>query len=302
MSSRRLKRYPERDSPFFRLKSKNKLARILQVRLKSLKNLANSAGRYREFRRPKSNGGVRIISAPQENLKRVQRRIADLLQRVELPNSVYSPVRGRSYVDNALAHLGANSHLQLDISDYFTNCKEGKVIWYFKHHMECSPDVANLICGIVTHKGSLPQGSPCSPILAYLSYQDMWKEIESVAIKSGCRLSTYIDDITISGERIPRGLSWDVRRIIRRHGHICNPTKARNRFRKATEVTGVIIRGDQATVPNRQLKRIYELRRELMGSQSTVEELQILRELNGRESQIQHIRSVLEKLERERLR
>ena len=299
MSSHRLKRYPERDSPFFRLKSKKKLARILQVSLKSLKNLASSSGRYREFSRPKSNGDDRIISAPQENLKRVQRRIADLLQRVELPNSVYSPVRGRSYVDNALAHLGANSHLQLDISDYFTNCKESKVIWYFKNHMECSPDVANLICGIVTHKGSLPQGSPCSPILAYLSYQDMWKEIESVAIKSGCRLSTYIDDITISGERIPRGLSWDVRRIIRRHGHICNSTKARKRFHKATEVTGVIIRGDQATVPNRQLKRIHELRRELSGSKSTEEELQILRELNGRESQIQHIRSVSERLNRE---
>lgn len=297
MSTHRFKRYPERDSPFFRLKTKKNLARILGVSLKSLRDLANSAGRYREFSRPKSNGSVRIISAPEENLKRIQRRFADLLQRIELPNSVYSPVRGRSYVDNALAHLGATSHLQLDISDYFTNCKESKVIWYFKNHMECSPDVANLICGIVTHNGSLPQGSPCSPILAHLSYQDMWKEIESVVIKSGCRLSTYIDDITISGERIPRGLSWEVRRIIRRHGHICNPAKARNRFRKATEVTGVIIRGDQATVPNRQLKRIHELRRKMGEAKSTEEELQLMRELNGRESQIRHIQNSLEKLE-----
>ena len=292
MSNRNLKRYSERDSPFFRLRSKRKLAEILQTRPKALKSLARADNLYREFSKRKANGKFRTISAPNDYLKRIQSRIGSLLQRIELPSSVFSPVRGRSYVDNAAVHLGAKSLCLFDICDYFPNCRRAKVIWYFRKRMECSPDVTELLCDIVTHRGSLPQGSPCSPILAYLCYQDMWNELESYVVSVGCILSIYVDDFTISGEKLQKGLPWRSQCIIRRHGHMCNPQKMRKRFMKPAEVTGVILRDSRATVPNRQYKRIHELQQQHKTASSPQARSLLSQEMSGRESQIKHVRRI----------
>ena len=292
MANQKLKRYPAQDSPFFRLNSKKKLAALLQTSPRTLRSLARSDDLYREFSKRKANGKSRTISAPHENLKRIQRRIGSLLQRIELPNSVYSPVKGRSYVDNATIHLGSKSLCLFDISNYFPNCRKAKVIWYFRKKMQCSPDVTALLCDIVTHKGSLPQGSPCSPILAYLCYQDMWNELDDLADESGCTLSIYVDDFTISGEDIPTGLAWNVQCIVRRHGHISNPDKIRMRFLQPAEITGVVLRENRATVPNRQYKRIHALHQQRKAANSPQSTLLLEQELSGRESQIEHIRKV----------
>lgn len=296
MSNRNPKRYPERDSPFFRLRSKQKLAKILETSPRVLRSLSRSKDLYREFPKRKSNGKgeFRTISAPHENLKIIQRRIGSLLQRIELPDSVYSPVKGRSYVENATVHVGAKSLCLFDISNYFPNCRRAKVIWYFRTHMECSPDVAALLCDIVTYKGSLPQGSPCSPILAYLCYQDMWHELDSLVTNSGCILSIYVDDFTISGEKIPKGTQWRVQCILRRHGHMYNPEKVRRRYMKPTEVTGVVLRDGQASIPNRQHRAIFELKQQQRTAGSPQARLRLGQRICGRESQLKHIRRVSE--------
>ena len=96
-----------RDSPFFRLRSKSKLARLLLVSSKKLKRLADLEGGYIKFQKPKKNGEMRDISAPIAPLKATQRRIADLLSRIIPPDYLFAPVEGRSYVDNAARHIGA---------------------------------------------------------------------------------------------------------------------------------------------------------------------------------------------------
>ena len=55
--------YSERDSPFFRLRSKSKLASLLFISLEKLKALASADDLYFEFKKPKSSGGIREISA-----------------------------------------------------------------------------------------------------------------------------------------------------------------------------------------------------------------------------------------------
>lgn len=296
MSRQEYKRYPERDGPFFRIRSKNRLANLLHISPRQLRSLASSKDLYHEFTKNKSNGKSRLITAPREPLKSVQRRIATLLQRIQLPNCVFSPVKGRSYVHNALAHLGASSIYLLDISDYYPNCKSSKVIWYFSKQMQCSIDVATLLCRIVTHKGSLPQGSPCSPILAYLCYQDMWNEIRDVVEPSGCRLSIYVDDITVSGTRIPKGMHWKIKKVLHRHGHRYNSEKFRSRHMRSAEITGIIINGDRATVPNRQLKRLHDLQGKVKTTKSVQETCLLNQQIVGRRSQIEYIRSVSEKI------
>ena len=91
----------------------------------------------------------------------------------------------------------------------------------------------------------MPQGSPCSPILAYLCYVDMWEEIERLVSESGCKLSVYADDLTISGEIVPESLIWDIKKTLFRHGFRHKPSKERSKIKKPAEITGVILQGDR---------------------------------------------------------
>ena len=116
MPKKRDSYHGERDSPFFRLRSKAKLASLLFISLEKLKALASADDLYFEFEKSKSSGGIRKISAPRDDLKAVQRRIANLLMRIAPPDYLFAPVAGRSYVDNAAQHLGATSgNYHLDI-------------------------------------------------------------------------------------------------------------------------------------------------------------------------------------------
>lgn len=262
------RRYALRDSLFFRLKSKGKLARILQVSPAKLKKLAQLEGGYIHFQKPKKTGGSRDISAPIPPLKSIQSRIADLLGRVTPPDYLFAPVGGRSYVDNAARHIGARAVRLLDIEDFFPSCTIKKVIWFFHSHMECSSDVAVILARIVTHNDALPQGSPCSSILAYFAYVDMWEEIDVLVSNAGCRLSVYADDLTISGRTVPEAMIWEIKKTLHRHGHRYALHKERARRDRAAEITGVILTRDGVTAPNRQRQKIHSVRENLKVTKS----------------------------------
>lgn len=283
------KSYGERDCPFFRLRSKDRLAKLLFVGSEKIRFLAASDNLYFEFKKPKRSGGHRQILAPRTDLKQVQKRIAVLLQRITPPNYLFAPVTGRSYVDNAAAHLGASSIRLLDIEDFFPSCTANRVIWLFHKRLECSPDVSAILRGIVTHNGALPQGSPCSPILAYLCYIDMWEEISRMVQEAGCKLSVYADDLTISGNVVREELIWRVKKKLRRYGHRYQASKERKKHLRPAEITGVVLRPDGLYAPNRLHKGLREVRNSLKKTKSSkeVEFLQV--KIRGRKAQMNQI-------------
>jgi hypothetical protein len=147
----------------------------------------------------------RPIDIPNPILKTYQSRIANLLGRILPPGYLFSPVKGRSYVDNAIQHIDSNAFWMLDIANYFPSCTANNVAWFFRKIMECSPDVTAILVKITTHNESLPQGSPCSPILAYYSNLNMWEDISKLAERYDCLISVYADDITLSTKKyVPR--------------------------------------------------------------------------------------------------
>lgn len=291
MPSRAKRYYSERDSPFFRLKSRTRLSEILFANRKKLESLARREDLYFQFKKPKASGGFRDISAPRNDLKAVQKRIADLLQRIAPPDFLFAPVAGRSYVDNAAAHVGARSIRLLDIEDFFPSCTANKVIWFFNKRMECSPDVAAILRGIVSHKGSLPQGSPCSPILAYLCYVDMWEEISRAVMTAGCTLSVYADDLTISGENVPERVIWKIKESLYRHGHRYQVSKERSKHLRPVEITGVILTPDGLCAPNRLHKGLRDVRIKLSDANSRVERENLVARVRGRVAQMNQITS-----------
>ncbi len=282
---RNVSSHPVHQSCLYRLSSRAKLAKLLPASLKELETLADTTGRYACWDEPKKNGGTRRIEAPHDNLKAVQKRIADLLQRIVAPDFLMAPVKGRSYVDNAAAHIGARAFHLLDIEDFFPSCTSKRVYWFFNKRMLCSPDVAALLTKLTTYNDHLPQGSPCSPIMAYFAYEDMWDEINKIVTASDCTLSIYADDITISGRVIYAKDVWTVKSCLYRFGFRHSPHKERALIDKAADVTGVIVKGARLLLPNRQHEKLDRLNRALRKSRSDSERGSLQRQLRGRIAQ-----------------
>ncbi len=287
--------HPLENSCLYGLTSINKLASFLFSSVDGLNTLADTTTRYRCWDEKKKNGGFRHIEAPDENLKKVQRRIVDLLQRIQPPSHLMAPVKKRSYVDNAAMHCGAKAFCLLDIEDFFPSCTDKKVFWFFSSRLKCARHVAALLTNLATFKGHLPQGSPCSPILAYLAYTDMWDEVAEIAKNSNCSLSIYADDITISGSVVLSKDVWNIKKALFRHGHLYSRKKERHIISKAAEITGVIVSGELLLLPNRQHEKISILSKKHQNCSPGKEKETIVRQLRGRRAQASQIQNHMAK-------
>lgn len=268
--------YELRDSPFFRLKTRKKLAATLKISEIALNALTARTDLYvRKWKHKKEKDKwletpplpddahlYRPIDIPDSGLKAVQSRVAKLLSRITPPDWLFSPVKGRSYVDNAARHKGGVAFWLLDIADYFPSCTANNVAHFFRKRMECSPDVTAILVHIATWQQCLPQGSPCSPILAYFSNLGLWEELERAVIAAGLRHSIYADDITISGPIVHKRVIWGIKQSIHKHGLRIKAEKELSLIHRPADITGVIVDGDHTKLPNRQLKRLFELRAE----------------------------------------
>ena len=286
-----LNQYELNQSPFFRLRSKSKLADLLQSSKRKMISLAKSDKPYQRWPKKKASGGVREIAAPRGDLSALQSRISDLLGRVEKPAYLFAPRKGVSYVDNAAAHLISSEIVTIDIKDFFANCSSNYVKLFFLNKMECSPDVAAILTELSTLEGRLPQGSPASPVLSFLSYQDMWDEISQLCQKSGCMFSLYIDDITISGRSVPGRLVWQVRRLLGQYGHVANARKTQRRRNRPMRVTGVIVHRGRLLLPNRQHKKYADLKAALADAKDENRSADLRRRLVGHRAQAAQISS-----------
>lgn len=131
---------------------------------------------YYHFRIPKHSGGTRQIKAPEENLKELQKDIADdILHKLKvLPhNAAYAYTRGRCAYDAMVTHQKANARwfLKIDVKDFFpsitTDVLRRTLPKVFPFNNLDTLALEKLI-DLATDEDSLPQGSPLSPILSNL--------------------------------------------------------------------------------------------------------------------------------------
>lgn len=263
-------RYPLNQSPFYKLKTRKKLASLVGVDQRTLKRLAYSADAfYKEFDVSKKSGGKRGVESPASGLKEVQRRIAAKLSRIEPPDYLFCPVKGRCYVRNAARHRGQRVVRCLDVRKYFPSTSFERVFWFFRRIMLCNEDVAWLLSRIATFKGHLPTGSPLSPILSYFAHYDVWEEVAAICKENNYTLTVYIDDVTISGEHISAREIWKIKNAIHRSG--LRYHKEKTYIDCPAEITGVIVYGEKVLVPNRQHKKLYEAKGDLLKASGHVD-------------------------------
>lgn len=270
-------RYQLNQSPFYRLGTKRKLLSLLGISQNELIELLRS-NHYGVFKNDKG----RQIQHPNGKLKPVHKRISKLLNKILLPEYIHSQ-KTNSYITNAKKHIGEHPVIKTDIANFYPSITFSRIFGLFKNTFKCTPDISWTIAKLCTFNNScLPTGSPISGIIAFLSSQEMFDEVNELALKHDCIMTCYVDDITISGTKATKSLLIEVGRVIQKHGLKIKEAKSRSYSAKAPKlITGCIIRGQNLLLPNKRHKEIWKLKKAL-NSKTSIDEEKDKSELIGR--------------------
>jgi hypothetical protein len=193
-----------------------------QVEAEQLRNY-----RYRWI--AKSEGGLRLLEAPKERLRRVQRHLLrTILDRIAPHEAAHGFVAGRSVLTFVRPHAGAPVVARIDLEDFFGSVSAGRVYGIFR----CAgyPEaVAHTLTGLTTNVAPLavwrdapelpdagghesrhrlgrrlatphlPQGAPTSPALANLCAHGLDRRLAGLAARFGLAYTRYADDLAFSG-------------------------------------------------------------------------------------------------------
>jgi hypothetical protein len=249
------KNYPIKQSILYNLKSKNKLATLLDLPLQDLKALQDDHF-YSCFQ--VSNG--REVQHPQDALYKIHKFVNKLLSRIELPDYLHSGRKKRSSITNAKNHLFSEyKTLTVDIEHFFPSTLSNKVFGFFFNCMNQSPDVANLLTNLLTYKGYIPTGSPVSMNLAFFANIKMFDELHRFANNRGCKMTVFVDDLAFTGKEVNANFLSHIETIITKHGLKIKTKKTK--FFEANSpkmITGVIVKNNQIEPEYEQLKKLRE--------------------------------------------
>ena len=208
----------------------------------------NLESKYKEHRIPKKSGGERIIHAPEETLKRIQRRLNVILSYLYEPTeAAHGFVMNRSIVTNAKPHVGKKCIFNLDLQDFFPTVHFGRVKAVLQlPEYGLAPELAHIVANFCCFQGKLPQGSPVSPILTNIVCRRMDYRISGLAVKNGFTYTRYADDITLSfdelSEETRQKMGFGLGKILEEEGFTINSKKTRLLTpNQRQEVTGIVV-------------------------------------------------------------
>jgi RNA-directed DNA polymerase len=201
--------------------------------------------RYHRFRISKGNGKYREITAPDEDLKMEQDTfLREVLYTVMPHNAANGFVPNRSIVTNAEPHTGQNVVLNIDIKDFFGSTKRKairNVLSRFYSDKIPASQIEDKV-DLVSYRGYLPQGSPASPHIANMALYDFDTWLSKECDDKGLKYTRYADDITVSGNFIPKGFLGEILGKLREYGYAPAPNKIH--FTKKHQrqiVTGLVV-------------------------------------------------------------
>jgi len=248
--------------------SKKQFAKILGLNASFLTRtlyIRQIESQYNRFEIPKRNGGFRTINAPMDELKDIQSRLSKLLldcvdeinkSKNIVPKLSHGFTRHRSIISNAEKHINRKNVLNIDLSDFFGSFNFGRVRGFFikNSNFLLHKDIATVIAKISCLNNSLPQGSPCSPVITNLIAHPLDIRLASLAKRNSCTYTRYADDITFSSrdkEFSPEIIKMEeftvligntLRKEIERAGFKINDKKTRVQFCDSRQdVTGLVV-------------------------------------------------------------
>lgn len=222
---------------------------------------------YRQFTKPKRDGGRREIVEPDANLKQIQRAIiARYFKAEKIHKAAVAYCPKKSIANHVWPHAGAELLITADVEDFFPATSAGRVEDWWRERVTDS--LARLLTLFTTYQGGLPQGAPTSPGLSNLVNRELDERLSRRAAATGALYTRYCDDMVFSwprDSRPPSDFENSVRASLHEFGYTLHPKKGWQVHlrREEPEITGVILtRHGRVRLPDR-LQRVM---RDLKGS------------------------------------
>ena len=183
-------------------------------------------GHYHYRMLSKQGGEIRLIEAPKQRLKHIQKQIlSEIIERIPVHPAAHGFRRGRSIKTFAAPHVGQRVVVRMDLRDFFPSISAPRVQAMFRTAGYPEP-VANLLGGLCTNAAPralwaeqgnhfdpiriadtrqmyawphLPQGAPTSPALANICAYRVDCRLTGLAEASGAVYTRYADDLAFSG-------------------------------------------------------------------------------------------------------
>ena len=205
------------------------LSGFLSISRKRLFDMARGAdGHYQRIELEKNNGKIRVIHAPDKELKRMQQTILrDILRKYSPSQYAKAYVRRRSLAENASPHVGKRYLLKMDISDFFGSIRFEQVYASAFNTKHFPKRIGVLLTSLCCYKGVLPQGAPTSPALSNLVMRNFDNNIGHWCDKRGIAYTRYCDDMTFSSDKPLYHVYQKVRKMLEDMGFEINEKKTR---------------------------------------------------------------------------
>ncbi|MEK4219875.1 MULTISPECIES: retron Ec67 family RNA-directed DNA polymerase/endonuclease [unclassified Bacillus (in: firmicutes)] len=239
------------------IETRNDLADFLKIPKSQLsyllyfKDVNNS---YTSFDISKKNGGIRKIKAPTDELKEIQRKLAEALykhrEKKQNNNNIsHAFKKDKSIITNAKIHRNKRFVLNIDLENYFESFHFGRVRGFFANNKNflLPMKVATVIAQISCYDGKLPQGAPTSPIISNLISEILDRRIMKIAKKYKLYYTRYADDLTFSTNdknflNLQTEFYEEISEEITNSGFKINDKKNRLQFRDSRQVvTGLVV-------------------------------------------------------------
>ncbi len=214
---------------------------------------------YHTYPLPKRSGGKRIVTVPDNRLKRLQRNLLRRGFDELIPHdAAHGFRRGRSILTNAEIHVGQPCVVNVDIKSFFPNTRYRHVLSACWRLLDGSLSAAarRVIADICCYDGGLPTGAPTSPAIANLVLQSTDVSVAKASEASGVKYTRYADDLTFSGGSNAVRIIPFATRALGELGYELDAKKT-NIFRRGRRqiVTGLVV-NEKPNLPRRLRRRL----------------------------------------------
>ena len=272
-----------KDLPLYKL---SELTRI------NIEELQKTTEVYRKVNIKKKTGGYRELQIPNDELKQVQKKLAEFINsqfKNKIFPSCHSYRNNRGIISNSLPHLGCKVLVKLDVKDYFQNITFEQVKqaldlgfesiqfhsqsdFIRKYGSEHYPKISSYLAPrkaqetlkkLVYSEHGLPQGAPTSPVISNLVLSNFDKEVYALVTSLNGAYTRYSDDITISfkedsSQKVTQVIKF-VEAKLAENGFKLNKKKGKInvlRPHQAQRICGVTINSGKPTISRKQRRLI----------------------------------------------